>query len=267
MATSRTGSSLAARLAAEYEQQTGRPASADDPQYAAWVPGAMQQMQAADAAALARSKGRWNNVSKAATIAAGGVLSMGALSALGVAGGAAAGGAGSAGGAGVAAPAGWAGVSGTTSGGAAAGGMWSGGAGAAATKLAATEGARRGIGRVFTGDNLTSMAGLVSGLYTNGKAATASERANALALAESRRASEELLAFNREEAEKRRKADAEVEAEKKRQFDMTEAEKRRQWEAKQPWRDASLASLARLGQISGSAPAATPYQPTFQYRP
>lgn len=255
---SQNGSSLAARLSTQWQQQTGRPASANDPEFAAWTPGAMAKLQADDKAALERSQRNWNRAKKAA-YAAEALLAAGVVAPALAGGGAVTAGGGSS----AAAPMGWAGVSGTTSGGAAAGGMWSGGAGV----TAATDVARRGAGRFFNGDNVISMAQMAGGLYTGNRAATAQERANLAAIEESRRSSDALLAFNREEAEKRRKADELVEAEKKRQFDMTEVEKRRQWDAKQPWRDASLASLARLGQISGSAPAMTSYQPTFQYRP
>lgn len=57
-------SSYADRVGRQYEQQFGRPASADDPQYASYVKTALPQMAAADQAALEKSKGRWRLADK-----------------------------------------------------------------------------------------------------------------------------------------------------------------------------------------------------------
>lgn len=57
-------SSYADRVGRQYEQQFGRPASADDPQYASYVRTALPQMAAADQAALEKSKGRWKTADK-----------------------------------------------------------------------------------------------------------------------------------------------------------------------------------------------------------
>lgn len=59
-----TSSSLADRISRQYEQQFGRPAAADDPQYAEFVRSQMPQMIAADQAAYDRSKSRWRVADK-----------------------------------------------------------------------------------------------------------------------------------------------------------------------------------------------------------
>lgn len=65
-----TSSSLADRISRQYEQHFGRPADANDPNYAAFVRTALPSTIEADRAALERSKGRWNTVAKLATGAA-----------------------------------------------------------------------------------------------------------------------------------------------------------------------------------------------------
>lgn len=84
-------SSYADRVGRQFEQQFGRPASADDPEYAAYIRTAMPQMIDADRAALARSQGRWNTVKKIAFGAA--AVPFAAAAAPALFGGAAAGGA------------------------------------------------------------------------------------------------------------------------------------------------------------------------------
>jgi hypothetical protein len=63
-------SSLADRVGRQFEQETGREASADDPEYAAYVQRALPAMVAADKAALERSQQRWKTADKVAWAAA-----------------------------------------------------------------------------------------------------------------------------------------------------------------------------------------------------
>lgn len=62
--------SLAQRLSAQYQQQFGRAADANDPRYAAWTQSALPQMIQSDRDAHERSKRRWNTFGKIATGAA-----------------------------------------------------------------------------------------------------------------------------------------------------------------------------------------------------
>jgi hypothetical protein len=57
-------SSYADRVGRQYEQQFGRPASADDPAYADYIKTALPQLISSDKAALERSQGRWKTADK-----------------------------------------------------------------------------------------------------------------------------------------------------------------------------------------------------------
>lgn len=61
-----TSSSYADRIGRAFEQQYGRPASADDPEYVAYIKTALPNAIASDRAAYERSKNRWNTVTKLA---------------------------------------------------------------------------------------------------------------------------------------------------------------------------------------------------------
>lgn len=91
-----TGSSMADRLARQYQMQFGAPPDANNPGYADFVKTAMPQMIQADRDALAKSQGRWNTVRNIAYGAAAIPFAAAAVPAL-IGGGAAAGGATSAG--------------------------------------------------------------------------------------------------------------------------------------------------------------------------
>lgn len=75
-------SSYADRISRQYEQQFGRPASADDPEYATYLQTALPSMIESDRAAVQRSKNRWNTVGKIATGAAAIPFAMAGGSAL-----------------------------------------------------------------------------------------------------------------------------------------------------------------------------------------
>lgn len=59
-------SSYADRVSRQYEEQFGRSADANDPDYAAYITTALPQMIDADRTALARSQGRWKVADKLA---------------------------------------------------------------------------------------------------------------------------------------------------------------------------------------------------------
>lgn len=59
-------SSYSDRISRDYERQYGRPADANDPQYAAYIKTALPSMIQSDKDALAKSQGRWNTVRKVA---------------------------------------------------------------------------------------------------------------------------------------------------------------------------------------------------------
>ncbi len=75
-------SSLADRIGRQYESQFGRPASADNPDYASYIQRALPEMMASDKSAIDRSKGRWNTFGKVATAAAAVPFAMAAGPAL-----------------------------------------------------------------------------------------------------------------------------------------------------------------------------------------
>lgn len=66
--------SLSERLNRQYQLQFGQPATADNPNYAAWIKTALPAMVEDDRRAYERSKNRWNTVGKIATTAVGGIL-------------------------------------------------------------------------------------------------------------------------------------------------------------------------------------------------
>ena len=76
------GSSLAQRVAKQFEQQFGRPADANDPAFVEFSRVTMPQLMEADRLALERSKSRWRTADRLATMAASAVLTAGGLSAL-----------------------------------------------------------------------------------------------------------------------------------------------------------------------------------------
>jgi hypothetical protein len=186
--------SYADRLAQQYQQQFGKPASADDPNYAAYIQTAMPQMLAADKAAYEKSKARWRVADRVATGATLGVLGAGVGTAL--MGGASAAGAGSA------APTinGW---------------SMAGYAPSVAASGTGAAGAGMSIPWLSIGGKASDT---LFGIYANKKQA----QANREALAMQQRASAEAMAYERER-----------DAEAKRQFDAQQAELRRQWEATQ----------------------------------
>ncbi len=83
-------SSMTDRIGRQYEQQFRRPASADDPQYAAYIKTALPQMIAADKAALEKSQGRWKTADKFAWGAVAAPFAMAAAPVMGAFGGGAA---------------------------------------------------------------------------------------------------------------------------------------------------------------------------------
>lgn len=188
------GSSYADRLAAQYQQQFGRPADANDPVYASYIHTAMPQMLAADKAAYERSKARWGVADKIATGATLGVLGAGVGSAL-IGGGAAASAPMSVNGLPIVPLAGSVSASGAA------------GAGMGIAKA--------GIPWLSVG---SKAADTLFGIYANNK----QSKANREALAMQQQANAEALAYQRE-----------LEAEQKRQFEVQQAQLQRQWDAQQ----------------------------------
>jgi len=129
-----SGSSLAARLSDQWQRQSGRPASADDPEFVAWSRTTMPQMMASDRAELERHQRNWNRVKNVATVAAAVPFGVAAApwigSALGI-------GAGGGGGGAAAAGAGGSTAAGAGTGAAAIGAAGAGGAIVPATATAA----------------------------------------------------------------------------------------------------------------------------------
>lgn len=85
------GSSYAARLSTQWQQKTGRPADANDPNYVAWVKEALPAMVAQDHGDYERSKARWRVADRIAMVGVLGVMGAGVGSALAGGGSAAAG--------------------------------------------------------------------------------------------------------------------------------------------------------------------------------
>ena len=257
-------SSLADRVARQYEQQTGRPATPEDPRYAEYVKVALPQLIAADRAALQRSQGRWKTADKFAYAAS--AIPFAAAVAPAVMGGAGSGGATSAT---TALPSTTSGI-GTTAGyGSLFGGSAPVGVGTAATvpmSVAAPPAAGAGL---FKMSDLTRF-GIPAGaqLATTYLANRSANKQNALAMSEQGRQFDATQAWLREQDEKDRAAFEATEAEKKRQFDVVEAEKRRRYDEREPYRAFGRGSLVRMNELMDRpTPGRVDYRPTFTYRP
>lgn len=158
------GSSYAARIGDQYERQFGRPASADNPDYAQYVQTALPAMINSDRADLERSQARWGIADKLAMGAAVAIPTLGLSSILG-------------GGASAAAP-----VSHSYSSPGVFSGLFGGGGTAAPAAATATQGISR-LGSILTSPALQTgvNAGLgIAGMVTQSRA-NAQARSDALA--------------------------------------------------------------------------------------
>lgn len=289
MPTGSSGSSLAARIADNYQRTYGRPADANDPQYAAYASAEMARLMKADADALARSQRNMNRIRNAAYVAAAVPFGAAALSAIPAAGAVAPTAAPTAG-AGGAAPAFGFGAANTgvwTTGvgaapvvagaapafgiGAPNTGTWATGVGAAPPAIRnAAGGGNDGVG----GNGLFRASDLVrygipaaASLFTGYMGNRATSNASTAALDAQQRQFDATQAWLREQEANNERRHKEIEDEKRRQFDAVETEKRRRWDYGEPWREASRGALTRMSDLMDRGPQQVAYRPTFQYRP
>ncbi len=294
---SQNGSSLAQRVATQFEQEFGRPANANDPAFVRWSSEAMARLQKADADALARSQRNMNRVKNAAMVAAavpyvaaalpaiagGGAVTGGGVTGAGATGAGAvlpstslipgalapyaatvpmvapgAAGALAAGGAPLFGP------------GAANTGVWSAGAGAAPPVFRGggnNTGINGGGGLFRASDLVRYGIPAATSLLTGYMGNRAGSQASTAALDAQQRQFDATQAWLREQEANNERRHREIEDEKRRQFDAVESEKRRKWDYGEPWRDASRQSLTRMSDLIERGPQRVAYQPTFQYRP
>lgn len=274
------GSSLASRVAKQFEQQFGRPADANDPAFVEFSRATMPQLMEADRLALERSKRRWQIADRVAMAAAGATLGYGALSGLGVFGGAASSpefalsttpfaGTGA-----VGLPA--AAAAGTGAAGAAGAGALApivGGApwavtpyAAAVSNVPAVTEAGGGVttlgnlAKILNSPGFSTVAGLGTNLLSNYMANRAQSGASA-----------DALAFQREALDRTEALQKEMNTQQQANWEKTMALAQQQYEAEQarraPYRAASGAALQWL-QNNYSQPTSAPYayNPTITYK-
>jgi len=232
------GSSLAQRVAKQFEQQFGRPADANDPAFVEFSRVTMPQLMEADRLALERSKSRWKTADRLAMAGAAGVLTAGALSAL--------------------APA--------------AGGAATSTYGAPAF---ATEGIGFTAAPAVGGGGVTTLGNLAKILNSPGFSTVASLGTNLLSNYMANRAqsgaSADALAFQKEALDRTEALQKEMNAQQQANWEKTMALAQQQYEAEQarraPYRAASGAALQWL-QNNYSQPTSAPYayNPSITYK-
>ncbi len=281
---SQNGSSLAQRVATQFEQEFGRPANANDPEFVRWSSGAMARLMKDDADALARSQRNMNRFKNLAVAAA--AVPYAAVALPSIAGALTGGGAAGAGatGAGAVLPS-TSLIPGALAPYAATVPMVT----PAAASALASSGASllptaAGVGTVMrnAANNVDGGAGnglfrasdlarygipAATSLLTNYMGNRAGNQASTAALDAQQRQFDATQAWLREQEANTERRHREIEDEKRRQFDAVESEKRRKWDYGEPWRDASRQSLTRMSDLIERGPQRVAYQPTFQYRP